>query len=74
MWCVRDMRSNVRTVCMLYIVYAITISTAAMEGGEFLKNFGELDRRRCERGRWILSTAFKKDIGRRTAADSEMRA
>ena len=23
-WCVRDMRSNVRTVCMLYIVYAIT--------------------------------------------------
>ena len=24
MWCVRDMRSNVRTVCMLYIVYAIT--------------------------------------------------
>ena len=23
-WCVRDMRSNVRTVCMLYIVYATT--------------------------------------------------
>ena len=23
-WCVRDMRSNVRTVCMLYIVYAVT--------------------------------------------------
>ena len=25
-WGVRDMRSNVRTVCMLYIVYAITSS------------------------------------------------
>ena len=25
-WCVRDMRSNVRTVCMLYIVYAITVA------------------------------------------------
>ena len=24
-WCVRDMRSNVRTVCMFYIVYATTI-------------------------------------------------
>ena len=23
-WCIRDMMSNVRTVCMLYIVYAIT--------------------------------------------------
>ena len=39
-----------------------------------MKNFGDLNRRRCERRRWILSTAFKKDIGRRTAADSEMRA
>ena len=26
-WCVRDMRSNVRRVCMLYIVYAISIYT-----------------------------------------------
>ena len=25
-WCVRDMRSNVRTVCMLHIVYAITMA------------------------------------------------
>ena len=26
-WCVRGMRSNVRTVCMLYIVYAIGMYT-----------------------------------------------
>ena len=28
-WFLRDMRSNLRTVCMLYIVYAITIRIAA---------------------------------------------
>ena len=50
-----------------------SISTAAMEGEEFLENFGDLNRRRCGRRRWILCTTFKKDIGRRTAADSEMR-
>ena len=30
-WCIRNMMSNVRTVCMLYIVYAITQVSACLQ-------------------------------------------